>query len=47
MWATPARGGGSGPGSGIRVITAGEAREILERENEQDALERYFEISDA
>lgn len=47
MWATAARGGGRGPGEGIRVISADEAREILEREDETDVLERLFDISDA
>lgn len=47
MWATAARGGGRGPGEGIRAIDADQAREILEREGETDALERFFTVEDA
>lgn len=32
MWAEPAYGGGCGGGSGIRLVTNDEAREIMERE---------------
>jgi hypothetical protein len=41
MWATSFKNG-SGPGDGIRPLTDDEAREILERENAQEALEKHF-----
>lgn len=31
MWAEPAYGGGSGPGSGLRLVDEDEARRIMER----------------
>jgi len=47
MWAAPAHGGGRCWGEGIRPISADKAREIMERENAVEALERFFEIEDA
>lgn len=47
MWGKPAVGGGSVPGEGIRVLDADEALKTLEAENEDWAIEMYFDVEDA
>lgn len=34
-------------GEGLRLLTDDEAREILEQEDQTDAIEEYFEVEDA
>jgi hypothetical protein len=46
MWASY-NGNTSGPGSGIRVLDADEARELLERHGTAELVEKWFEVEEA
>lgn len=47
MWSKPALGGGSIPGKGIRIVDEDEVLKILESEDEDWAIEEYFDTEHA